>query len=155
MDFYQGVVTEYLRANRATFINPEFLLQLDAGSAVKGRSWYVDALAVNLKEQRVYLCEVTFAKGLSRLLKRLSEWAAHWPSIPDALYRDAGISREWSIRPWVFIPLTQVEHFKAKRPKMACDAKITPLEMCQPWLYRSWDHPLEHEKPPSIPPEMC
>jgi hypothetical protein len=155
MDFYQGVVTEYLRANRATFINPEFLLQIDAGLAPKGRSWWVDALAVNFKEQRTYLCEVTYAQELGALLKRLAEWATHWSAIRIALTRDAGIPVDWVVRPWIFIPETLVPRFTAKRPQMPCVPRVTPLEMCQPWRFCTWDHPREHDKPACVPPEMC
>jgi hypothetical protein len=38
MDYFQGVVTEYLRANRATFVNTERLVQFQLGDApAKGR----------------------------------------------------------------------------------------------------------------------
>ena len=37
MDYFQGAVTEYLRANRATFVNTECLIQLSAwGRSSKG-----------------------------------------------------------------------------------------------------------------------
>jgi len=39
MDYFQGVVTEYLVANRASFINSELLIQLDADKILKGRNW--------------------------------------------------------------------------------------------------------------------
>ena len=41
MDYYLGVVTEYLRADRAIFVNTESLIQLDPGDVpVKDRHWY-------------------------------------------------------------------------------------------------------------------
>jgi len=56
MDYFQGVVTEYLRANRATFVNTECLIQLEAGDTpAKGQHWYCDAVAVNFKEKTVGL----------------------------------------------------------------------------------------------------
>lgn len=48
MDYFQGVVTEFLRANRSTFVNTEYLIQLDeVKTPLKARHWYCDALAVN------------------------------------------------------------------------------------------------------------
>ena len=51
MDYYQGVVTEYLRANRATFVNTECCIQLNPGPHPdnSGPHWYCDAVAVNLQ----------------------------------------------------------------------------------------------------------
>jgi hypothetical protein len=41
MDYFQGVVTEYLRADRTIFVNTECLIQLDGGDPPgKGRHWY-------------------------------------------------------------------------------------------------------------------
>lgn len=45
MDYFQGVVTEYLVADRATYVNTEPLIQLDANELKKGRHWYCDAAA--------------------------------------------------------------------------------------------------------------
>ncbi len=47
MDYYQGVVTDYLRADRAMFVNTECCIQLDEGNnpdAFPGRHWYCDAV---------------------------------------------------------------------------------------------------------------
>jgi hypothetical protein len=41
MDYYEGVVAEYLRANRAVFLNTECLIQIEAGDVPsKGASWF-------------------------------------------------------------------------------------------------------------------
>jgi hypothetical protein len=62
MDYFQGVVTEFLRADRAMFVNTEYLIQLEPGSSLaKGRHWYCDALAINFKESTVHLCEVSYS----------------------------------------------------------------------------------------------
>jgi hypothetical protein len=62
MDYFQGVVTEFLRADRAMFVNTEYLIQLDPGTSLgKGRHWYCDALTINFKDSTVYLCEVTYS----------------------------------------------------------------------------------------------
>jgi hypothetical protein len=157
MDYYQGVVAEYLRANRSTFVNPEFCLQLDAGlkSPAKGRHWYVDLLAVCLSEKSMYLCEVTYAKTGSALTERLKAWSTHWPTILEALQRDAGVSAEWAIRPWLFVPEPGIPALLQRLPKLPVTPRITPLEMTQPWSGHSgWDRHGEAAKPKTIPPEM-
>ncbi len=41
MDYFQGVVTEYLRAKRSVFVNTEFMISLDEGDKPKkDRHWY-------------------------------------------------------------------------------------------------------------------
>lgn len=156
MDYFQGIVAEYLRANRATFINPEYCLQLDEKEKApsKGSSWYVDILAINIAQRAVFLCEVTYSQSLSALLKRLTEWSQHWAQILHALHRDSGVPMEWSVRPWVFIPETLIPRFVTKTPEFSAKPIITPLEMTMPWLYCTWDRRDEKSKPSSIPPEM-
>lgn len=155
MDYFQGIVTEYLRANRQTFVNPEFFLQLIKGEKMptKGTSWYVDALAVNFGEQTIYLCEVTYSKSLSALLNRLGEWSTHWPELLTSLQRDASIPAEWPVRPWVFIPKDLIEKF-IKKLKLEVPAlsvvprapRITPLEMTLPWRYCTYNREGEEPK---------
>jgi hypothetical protein len=78
MDYFQGVVTEFLRANRSTFVNTEYLIQLDEGKLpVKSRHWYCDALAVNFEESTVFLCEVTYSKTMSAPSNRTPETPHH------------------------------------------------------------------------------
>lgn len=149
MDYFQGVVTEYLRADRAMFVNTECLLQLDPGDALaKGRHWYCDALAVNFRESTLYLCEVSYSTTLQSLLRRLAGWRSNWPELRAALYRDCGVPIEWHASPWVFIPskchplLTQrlnaipaAESGTAAMPR----PRITLLESVTPWSYKTWD----------------
>jgi hypothetical protein len=152
MDYFQGVVAEYLRANRSTFINTECMIQLDEGSVpAKGRHWFCDIIAVNLVEKRVYLCEVTFSKTLGALTKRLQTWSANWPAIKAALVRDCGVNQDWAVTPWLFIPralrpvldarLAQLKGVGAGDPSMPTP-KVNHLEEVVPWEYQHWDRKL-------------
>ena len=69
MDYFQGVVTEYLRADRAMFVNTEYLIQLEPGNApAKNKHWYCDAVAVNMRDN-----EVSYVKSHTpRLLAHLT-----------------------------------------------------------------------------------
>jgi hypothetical protein len=88
MDYFQGVVTEYLRANRSTFVNTECLIQLKPGdSPAKGEHWYCDAVAVNFQEKAAFLCEVTYSRTLQSLFTRLAGWINNWAGIESALHR--------------------------------------------------------------------
>ena len=63
VSYYQDIVTEYLRADRAMFVNAEYLIQLDQTDVTsKGTTWYCDVVAVSFREKKVYLCEVTYLK---------------------------------------------------------------------------------------------
>ena len=139
MDYYQGVVTQFLDADRSVFLNTECYIQLEpSNKSQKGISWYCDIVAVNLRESSVYLCEVTYATTLQKLMERLAAWDACWPQLRKALQRDCSIPETWDIRPWIFIPEDRRATFEAKhRPKQMPKPKITYLESVVPWKYSS------------------
>lgn len=149
MDYFQGVVTEYLRADRAMFVNTECLIQLEVAEApAKGRHWFCDAVAVNFRESTVYLCEVTYSATLHSLLARLQAWDSHWDLLWQAIVRDCGIPMAWAVRPWVFIPEARHPILDRKLGPILDAArdgtrmprpKITYLESVTPWKYRTWD----------------
>jgi len=149
MDYFQGVVTEYLRADRSMFVNTECLLQLDIGAAPdKGRHWYCDAVAVNLREKTVYLCEVTYSSTLHALITRLKAWDSHWPQLCEAIQRDCATDKTWKVQPWIFIPKDRQDTLTKKMSEfMAIEMslsrmpipKVKYLEDVVPWKYRTWD----------------
>lgn len=155
MDYSQGVVADYLRADRSCFISPEFFLPNDLCEAEQDRKryWYVDVLAIQMAERCAYLCEVTYAKSARALLQRLRLWRQHWHSVRQAVFRDAGVPKDWQIRPWVFVPEEFIPGLLLSLPEFAPGIKITPLEMTLPWKYR-WDRQQELEKPDCIPTHM-
>lgn len=147
MDYFQGVVAEYLRANRGTFINPEILIQLDPGaSPKKGRFWYCDLMAVSLRTRSVYLCEVTYSTSVAGLIQRLQGWQTHWHDLLLALQRDCGVDSTWSVSPWVFLPESREAIYERKWSSLALPnpsgmpkPKLTFLEDVLPWKYCTWD----------------
>ena len=149
MDYFQGVVTEYLRADRSVFINTELLIQLEPGDTPpKGRHWYCDAAAVNFRESTIYLCEVTYSKSLQSLVSRLNAWGSHWNEIRESIKRDCGVPSSWQVRPWVFIPATHHDLFKRKIDALNSEISsehsmpsplVTYLESVLPWNYKTWN----------------
>ena len=148
MEYFQGVVTEYLVADRAAFVNTELLIQLDPDEPKKGRHWYCDAAAVNIREETLFLCEVTYAKSMSALSKRLLAWDAHWKELRNAISRDCGVPSSWAIQPWAFIPEEYSEGLKSRIAALTSDdrggdampyPRITFLESVVPWNYVTWD----------------
>lgn len=147
--YFQGVVTDYLRANRATFVNTECCIQLNEGANpdTSGPHWYCDAVAIYLPLHETYLCEVSYAKGLGALGRRLSAWAEHWRQVRAALTRDCGIGADWSVQPWVFVPSDLKHQFSKLTAKIPIGAapnqmpvpKVTTLEEVLPWKYPSWN----------------
>ena len=152
MDYFQGVVTEFLRANRSTFVNTEYLIQLDEGTPQKGRHWYCDALAVNFEHSTVYLCEITYSKTMSALLGRLQAWAAHWESVCSSITQASHLTGAWRFQPWVFVPedsqalllrKLEVGQSTGLEPSSIPAPRITTLESVAPWNYCTWDR--KHE----------
>lgn len=146
MDFFQGIVAEYLRADRGMFVNPEILLQLDPGASLKkGRHWYCDLMAVSLRQKSVYLCEVTYSSSVAALIKRLGAWQSNWQDLRLALQRDCGVDAEWSVSPWVFLPESRQITYEQKLAKLVSlgdgmpEPKLTFLEDVLPWKYCTWD----------------
>jgi hypothetical protein len=91
MDRFQGVVTEYLRADRSCFVNPEFWIRENLESQHDKPHWFVDVLALNMRDKAVYLCEVTYAKQPRALCRRLRSWREHWSLINQTLKEDTCI----------------------------------------------------------------
>lgn len=148
LDYFQGVVTEYLVADRAAYVNTELLIQLDEKSPLKGRHWYCDAAAISFREKKMYLCEVTYSKSMSALSNRLLAWSIHWGELVAALKRDCRIPDDWQIEPWVFIPEKYSPALKRKIISLADDhnsingmpyPRIIFLEDVMPWKYVTWD----------------
>jgi hypothetical protein len=152
MDYYQGVVVEYLRATRTRFVNTECLIQLVDGDVPdKGLHWYCDAVVVDLHVDAqnftpsVYLCEISYSKTMGALLSRLAAWDKHWRDIKAALVHDCAVDRVWPVRPWVFIPEARRGLIEKRFPVEPSDPeampspRITSLEEIAPWKYRSWN----------------
>ena len=148
MDYFQGVVTEYLVADRASFVNTELLLQLDEDLPRKGRHWYCDAAAASFRDETLYLCEVTYSKSMAALAQRLLSWNEHWVELRSAVARDCGVPMSWKIQPWVFIPKAYSELLKSKIKFLSDSSRsesdmpyplITHLESVVPWEYVTWD----------------
>jgi hypothetical protein len=165
MDYYQGVVVEYLRAARSVFVNTECCIQLNSGDNPDGSGphWYCDALAVDFSVPAVYLCETSYSKSLNALLKRLTEWNTHWPQVQASIVRDCRIPAEWPVRPWLFIPQECIPVAVAGiqriglvpgHARLLPEPRITTLEMVAPWNYRSWNRHGECAKPETIPAAM-
>ncbi len=149
MDYYQGVVTEYLRASRSIFINTECCIQLEAAdNPDRGTHWYCDAVAVDFEKPSVFLCEISYARSLGALVKRLSDWSRHWEGIRAALARDCRLPGDWPVQPWVFFPKVYepaaLDGLERLRKSGECDLampypRITFLEDVAPWKYPSWN----------------
>lgn len=150
MDYFQAVVVDYLRADRAVFVNTECCIQLNPGANpdTSGPHWYCDAVAINFRERVVSLCEVTYSQSLDALIKRLIGWGENWSKLRAALVRDCCIPSEWRVQPFVFIPSerqTILDARLAKVPTVATGASEMPtpevrhLESVLPWKYRSWN----------------
>ena len=151
MDYYQGVVYDYLQeVDGGMFIKAECPIQLEPGkSPAKGAFWYCDALAVNFREKKVYLCEVTYSSTLHALAKRLEAWSKEWPKLRGAIVRDCSIPDSWQVQPWVFVPqalrqrldekLSVLANSKSNVGKGAMPIpRVDSLESVAPWNYKHY-----------------
>jgi hypothetical protein len=109
----------------------------------------------------VFLCEISYAEKLGRLVGRLKEWAANWTELRSALIRDCKVPGDWPVRPWLFVPARSVKMLtdklallKSSDGSPAFRPRITTLESVQPWLYHSWDHQDKNTPKPDVPEDM-
>jgi len=155
VDYYANVVIDYLRADRALFINTECCIQLKEGNPDQsGPHWYCDAVTVDFRDRIIYLCEITYSASLGSLVGRLRQWHENWSDICAALARDCCLPKDWPVRVWLFVPeylipklCIRLDQIKGNGPSIVFAPKVTPLEMAQPWKYRGWDRNGEAEKP--------
>jgi hypothetical protein len=150
MNYYENVVVDYLRADRAVFVNTEYCIQINRADNPdkSGPHWYCDAVAVNFRSKEVFLCEISYASELASLTKRLKDWHANWKGVCDAVARDSFFSEPWPVRPWLFVPEDRVPLLKQRLDQMQplhFVPKITTLEMVQPWRYPSWNRKPDSE----------
>ena len=93
-------------------------------------------------------------------MKRLAGWNSNWPLVQIALKRDSHLPTDWPVRPWLFVPEPLIPSLLKKMTVLgdgggpAFTPRITPLEMVQPWRYRSWNRVGEADKPELIPEAM-
>ena len=138
MPYYQDIVGDYLRAERTRFISPEYLLDLGHGGPLSKGCWWIDVLAVDFKEKAIFLCEVSYSKTLTALVRRLRQWSDQWDAICPTLFEHTHVPNNWQITPWVFIPRDYRPVFDRKfkavtSPRFA--PRITDLEDTAPWKF--------------------
>jgi len=150
MDFYQSIVAEHLQRDRGCFLNTEFyLVERNPVENTKKKEWFVDIVAIDLRYGRIWLCEVSYAKGLSSLFKRLGEWSSKWGNVCARLKAEACLTDEmqtWPIYVWAFIaPKTdERNNWKAEKDKIehlqfgGHKARITELDQVAPWAANRW-----------------
>jgi hypothetical protein len=162
MDFYQGIVIEYIRADRAVFVNPQSCIQLNdhPNPDVSGPHWYCDAIAADFRSETIFLCEVSYAHRLQSLLSRLTDWNQHWDKVREALTRDHQLPSSWKVRVWLFVPHNEINFLDARLKTIGAgeaiqklQPRITQLEAVQPWQYRSWNH-RDSDTDKSVVPEQ-
>ena len=163
MNYYESVVIEYLRADRALFLNTQCCIQLNEGKNpdTSGLHWYCDAVATDFRRKSVFLCEISYSAQLSDMLRRLKGWHDSWELICKALIRDSALPVDWPMRPWLFVPEDRLGHLNSWYEGITrggVTAKFAPLvttlEMVQPWRYCSWNRVGENGKPDTVPEVM-
>lgn len=147
-------------------MNTECCIQIQTGSNPDKCKphWYCDAVAIDFSADpltTVFLCEISYAEKLGRLVGRLKEWAANWTELRSALIRDCKVPGDWPVRPWLFVPARSVKMLtdklallKSSDGSPAFRPRITTLESVQPWLYHSWDHQDKNTPKPDVPEDM-
>ena len=96
MDYYESVVVQYLRADRALFVNTVCCIQLNeaANPDSSGPHWYRDAVACDFRNHVILLCAISYSAQLPDLNKRLKGWHGNWDFVCQALARDSYVPNE-------------------------------------------------------------
>ena len=137
MSYYEEIVAEYLCFERTRFVSPGFNLDLGgAGPLGKGRNWWIDVLAVDFKDEAIYLCEATFAQQPNYMFRRLRTWAALWLEIRENLFHVTHAPSSWDVIPWIFAPSNLESKIKQgieTIPDRPFDCKWRSFEEIVPW----------------------
>ena len=137
MSYYEEIVAEYLCSDRTRFVSPSFNLDLGgAGPFGKGRNWWIDVLAINFRNETLYLCEATFAQQPNHMFRRLKAWAALWSEIRENLFHVTHAPSSWNVVPWIFAPASLESKIKQgieAIPNCPFDCKWTAFEDIVPW----------------------
>jgi hypothetical protein len=147
VNYYESVVMDCLRADRAIFVNAEFCIQTNkaANPDNSGPHWYCDAVALDFRHKEIFLCEISYATNLGALINRVKAWNVNWDGVRCALARECFLAEQWPITSWLLVPLGRVDFLKrrlaeiANGQRPALVPKITALKEVQPWLYSSWN----------------
>jgi hypothetical protein len=135
MDYYQGVVSDYIAADRATFVSNEFWINPKGGP-----EWFIDALAISLSgpagqgQGRVYLCEVTYSADVAKIVKKVKALSDNLDLIKSFLLEVSNIPEEWDVKVWLFVLRDNAAKIR-ERLGPAYKPKITHLEDVAPWRY--------------------
>jgi hypothetical protein len=159
MDYYENVVFNYLRADRAVFVNTECCIQINPADNPDacGPHWYCDAVAADFRSKTIFLCEISYSSRLADLTKRLKDWQENWEGLCRALARDSFLREGWAVRAWLFVPedhlpllLKRLAQIENQHP-LKFAPRVTTLEMVQPWRFNSFNRKGEEPKPAIIP----
>jgi len=96
MDYYESAVVQYLRADRALFVNTVCCIQLNeaANPDSSAPHWYRDAVACDFRNHVILLCAISYSAQLPDLNKRLKGWHGNWDFVCQALARDSYVPNE-------------------------------------------------------------
>jgi hypothetical protein len=153
MDYYEGVVGDFLSSDPTVFVKPQCPIQLRPGPRpAAGEHWYCDVVALSFRDPvTIFLCEVTTDVKAKRLIGRLHERDAYWPEVRAALARDNLLLPGWRVRPWALPPAAGADVLsrgisgfmvQAPGPDRMPRPLVTCLEDVAPWL---------HTTPPELP----
>src|SRR5439155_14984497 len=104
MNYYESVVLDYLRADRALFVNTECCIQINPADNPdkSGPHWYCDAVAVDFRSKTIFLFEISYGSQLADLTKRLKDWHENWEGVRRALARESFLPELWPVLVWLF-----------------------------------------------------
>lgn len=148
MDYFEGIVEKYIAADRSTFVSPQFYLKLECGE------FWVDVVAINLQEETLYFCEVTFSRDVNKISRKALSYVENASLYKQAIFAHAAIPAHWQFRPWLFLLKDSAQKFVA-RWSHPVRPKITYLESTAPWFYPNGFRIGEPHKPyPDLPPDF-
>lgn len=131
---YQEVVIQYITSDPAMLISEEYYITFEY-AAGRYKTFWVDALAVDIRQYILYLVEISYAKKPRALTRKMNEYAAYEDNIRAALAGGRGISEAWQLRPWAFI-LESASPYVLTRLERDAAPKLTFIEHTPfPWIY--------------------
>ena len=133
MDLYEDLILQYLTKDAHMFVNPQYSIEGDPGT-----EWSCpDFVALDFREKRVSIVEVSSASHPKSLLDRVKNRDEQWiQRLRNQLQRNGVVDQSWKdYRVELFIRQQAVDQFQ--NLKDAQDVVIHVLEdLGAPWNWR-------------------
>lgn len=120
MELYEHIVLAYLTKDPYVFVSPQYSIKADQGE------WSCpDFVALNFRDRRVSVIEVSTASNPKALREKVRNRDKHWLTrLKEQLHGLAVIDDSWQFDVQLFIRKAAVKSFEQQMTSLGADTKV-------------------------------